>query len=65
MNRSAGSRPGARAMLSHPWVAEGGAANDGRSLEPEVLLRLKRFAAAGRLQQAALKVCLPGNEAGS
>jgi hypothetical protein len=44
-------------MLSHPWVAEGGAANDGRSLEPEVLLRLKRFAAAGRLQQAALKVC--------
>ena len=58
MSRRGGARPGARAMLSHPWIAEGGGANDGRMLEPEVLVRLKHFAGAGRLQQAALKVSL-------
>jgi hypothetical protein len=56
MARDPAARPSARALLLHPWIAEGGAANDGRPLEPAVLSRMRRFAEANRLRKAALKV---------
>lgn len=48
-------RPTAREMLEHEWVREGGLAGD-NVIEPEVLHRLRSFAAMNKLKKQALLV---------
>jgi calcium-dependent protein kinase len=48
-------RPTAREMLEHEWVREDGVATD-NELQPEVLQRMRSFAAMNRLKKQALLV---------
>ncbi|GBF87804.1 calcium-dependent kinase-like protein [Raphidocelis subcapitata] len=49
------ARPSARQMLAQEWVREGGAAGD-NELQPEVLHRMRSFAAMGKFKRAAAMV---------
>eukprot|EP00878_Enallax_costatus_P023431 GHUV01024924.1.p1 GENE.GHUV01024924.1~~GHUV01024924.1.p1 ORF type:complete len:422 (+),score=89.91 GHUV01024924.1:936-2201(+) len=46
-------RPSAREMLAHEWIREGGVAGD-NPIEPEVLHRMRSFAAMNKLKKQAL-----------
>ncbi len=48
-------RATAAEILQHPWMKEDGVAGD-HAIEPEVLKRIKGFAAMNRLKKEALKV---------
>lgn len=48
-------RASAAEVLSHPWVRPNGIASSA-ALEPEVLTRLRRFAAMNKLKKVALQV---------
>lgn len=48
-------RATAAEVLAHEWVKEGGVAGD-NVIEPEVLKRLRGFAAMNRLKKEAFKV---------
>jgi calcium-dependent protein kinase len=52
-------------LLSHEWVRVDGVASD-QVIEPEVLQRMRRFAAMNRLKKEALKVwgCVVGQRGG-
>jgi hypothetical protein len=48
-------RPSARDMLKHDWIREGGVAGS-NVIEPEVLHRMRSFAAMNKLKKKALLV---------
>ena len=48
-------RATAQEILNHEWLREGGVAGD-NVIEPEVLKRIKGFAAMNKLKKEALKV---------
>lgn len=48
-------RPSARDMLGHEWIREGGVAGS-NVIEPEVLHRMRSFAAMNKLKKKALLV---------
>lgn len=50
-------RANAGEVLAHEWMRENGIAQDvARDLQPEILLRMKRFAGLNRLKKEALRV---------
>lgn len=49
-------RATATQVLQHEWMREQGAVQDSRELQPEILMRMKRFAGMNRLKKEALRV---------
>ena len=55
-DKDVSNRPTAREMLQHDWIKEGGSASADKIIEPEVLHRMKHFAAMNKLKKEALMV---------
>lgn len=53
--RDPSKRASASEVLAHDWIRENGVAGD-NSIEPEVLKRIRGFAAMNKLKKEALKV---------
>lgn len=58
MARDPNDRPTAQEMLQHQWIRENGCAGD-NEIVPEVLQRVKNFAAMNKLKKQALMVRQP------